>query len=97
MRIHRLLVHQTSQQRNGVLSQDACEIIWNVYHFHKNMNQVNVPDIVVNATEVSKSIVVRIIRGEGNAIQSGEIESSKVSNKRMKSHQTHWSMIVGNK
>ncbi|KAF5279382.1 hypothetical protein FQA39_LY05492 [Lamprigera yunnana] len=60
-------------KKRRVISQDAREIIWIVYQFHKNMNQelhfftVNVPDIVVKATGVFKSIVVRIIR-EGNAI-----------------------------
>ncbi|KAF5304005.1 hypothetical protein FQA39_LY01790 [Lamprigera yunnana] len=78
----RLLVDIQAKKRR-VLSQDAREIIWNVYQFHKNLNQVNFPDMIVKATGVSKSTVLRIIR-EGNAIHRGEIELFKISNKRMK-------------
>ncbi|KAF5282444.1 hypothetical protein FQA39_LY17559 [Lamprigera yunnana] len=56
---------------------------------------VNVPDIIVKVNEVSKSTVVIVIVMERNAIQHGEIEWFKISNKRMKTEPKSSVVIVG--
>ncbi|KAK4886718.1 hypothetical protein RN001_002989 [Aquatica leii] len=69
----------TPAKKRHVLSEDAREIVWNIYNFFKNSNsQGNLLNTVVQATGVSKSTVVRILK-QGRAIDCSEQSSYMVS------------------
>ncbi|KAF5306641.1 hypothetical protein FQA39_LY08830 [Lamprigera yunnana] len=54
-----------------VLSEAARKIVWNNYKYFKSINSGNVLDIVVQATGVSKSTVIHILK-QCRAIECGE-------------------------
>ncbi|KAF5289495.1 hypothetical protein FQA39_LY15050 [Lamprigera yunnana] len=57
--------------RRYVLSEDARKIVWNNYKYFKSINSGNVLDTVVQATGVSKSTVICILK-KGRAIKCEE-------------------------
>ncbi|KAF5286441.1 hypothetical protein FQR65_LT12622 [Abscondita terminalis] len=56
-------------RKRHVLSEDARKIVWNNYKYFKSTNSGNILDTVVQATRISKSAVIRIIK---QAIDCGQ-------------------------
>ncbi|KAF5306913.1 hypothetical protein FQA39_LY00143 [Lamprigera yunnana] len=63
--------HNAQAPQRHVLSADAHKIVWNNYKYFKSINSGNVLDTVVQATGVTKSTVIRILK-QGRAIECGE-------------------------
>ncbi|KAF5284807.1 hypothetical protein FQA39_LY04532 [Lamprigera yunnana] len=63
--------HNPQAPQRQVLSEDARKIVWNNYKYFKSINSGNILDTFVQATGVSKSTVIRILK-QGRAIECGE-------------------------
>ncbi|KAF5276446.1 hypothetical protein FQA39_LY06515 [Lamprigera yunnana] len=63
--------HNAPAPQRHLLSEDARKIVWNNYKYFKSINSGNAFGTVVQATGVSKSTVIHILK-QDRAIECGE-------------------------